>query len=360
MPTKSGHLVLADISGYTAFVADTELEHSREILNELLETIVRCLAEHLAIGQIEGDAIFALGERLPADPVAWLEDCFFRFHRHLNRIKEVTTCPCKACANVGVLTLKFVCHWGEYLPQTFANKETYVGNAVNVVHRLLKNKVPSREYVLVTEAALERFPAALRSHVRPHREEYDLGGIDCGWLDLSGLRKDKRARDEVKVVDDAHAEIRDERVANAPKDVVWTVLTDPKIRQRWMGVQRVDYKPGARHTLVGGEYHCIHGAGQETVFRVGEAIEPDRLTVVVPMGPGIVAWITTQLEVVDDRRTKIVTRWRLDRPPGPLGTIKGFVTKQMLKKYVSKYSVAIPREAEALASGGRAAEAAPV
>src|SRR5579859_4269768 len=76
MPTQSGHLVLADISGYTSFVADTELEHSREILNELLETIVRCLAEHLAIGQIEGDAIFALGDRLPPDPAAWLQDCF--------------------------------------------------------------------------------------------------------------------------------------------------------------------------------------------------------------------------------------------------------------------------------------------
>ena len=54
-------VLFADISGYTAFVADTELEHSREILNELLETLVRGLAEHLRIGQIEGDAIFALG-----------------------------------------------------------------------------------------------------------------------------------------------------------------------------------------------------------------------------------------------------------------------------------------------------------
>lgn len=104
MPATRGHLVLADISGYTAFVADTELEHSREILNELLETIVRCLSEHLAIGQIEGDAIFALGERIPSDPRAWLEECFFRFHRHLTTIKRVTTCPCRACANVGSLT----------------------------------------------------------------------------------------------------------------------------------------------------------------------------------------------------------------------------------------------------------------
>ncbi|MBI2325581.1 MAG: DUF2652 domain-containing protein, partial [Chloroflexi bacterium] len=183
-----GHLVLADISGYTAFVAETELEHSREILNELLETLVRGLARHLRIGQIEGDAIFALGPALPDEPGAWLEDCFIRFHRHLNAIKRVTNCPCRACANVGILTVKFVCHYGEYLPQSFMGKETFVGNAVNQVHRLLKNKVPSREYLLVTQETLRHFPAAMRAMFTPHREEYDLGAVECGWMDLSPLR----------------------------------------------------------------------------------------------------------------------------------------------------------------------------
>src|SRR6266545_1997912 len=302
MPTQRGHLVLADISGYTAFVADTELEHSREILNELLETIVRCMAEHLTIGQIEGDAIFALGPKLPSDPAAWLQDCFFRFHRHLNRIKEVTTCPCRACANVGVLTLKFVCHHGEYLPQTFMNKETYVGNAVNMVHRLLKNKVPSREYLLVTSEALEHFPAALRQRMTPHREEYDLGGVDCFWMDLAPLRSDPRARDEVKTVEEATAQLRTDTLTDAPRAAVWTVLTDPKWRQRWMGVERVDYKPGARHTLVGSEYHCIHGSGQTSVFRVAEALEPERVTIAFPI-MGVLVWWTTQLGAGDGGRT---------------------------------------------------------
>src|SRR5438552_4626574 len=208
MPTKTGHTVLADISGYTAFVADTELEHSREVLHALLETLVRGVAEQLEIGQIEGDAIFALGEGMPSDPAAWLEECFFRFHRHLNRIKDVTTCPCKACANVGILTLKFICHRGEYLPQTFMNKTTYVGNAVNMAHRLLKNTVPSREYLLVTHEALARFPSGVRDQMTAHREQYDLGGVDAHWMDLSPLRADPRARDRVTLVDVAHAELR--------------------------------------------------------------------------------------------------------------------------------------------------------
>jgi hypothetical protein len=38
--TQHGYLVIADISGYTSFVAKTELEHSQEILSELLELLV--------------------------------------------------------------------------------------------------------------------------------------------------------------------------------------------------------------------------------------------------------------------------------------------------------------------------------
>jgi len=38
--TQHGHLLLADISSYTSYVASTELTHSQEILTELLETII--------------------------------------------------------------------------------------------------------------------------------------------------------------------------------------------------------------------------------------------------------------------------------------------------------------------------------
>lgn len=349
MTTKTGHLVLADISGYTAFVADTELEHSREILNELLEGIVRHLAEHLAIGQIEGDAIFALGETMPADPLSWLQECYFRFQRHISRIKRVTTCPCKACANVGVLTLKFICHYGEYLPQTFMGKETFVGNAVNMAHRLLKNKVPSREYVLVTAEALERFPPAIRSAFTPHREQYDLGGVDCAWMDLAPLRDDPRAKEEIKAVDDTRVDLRYDTVVRAPKDLVWTVLTDPALRQKWMGVQRLDYQPGARHTLIGAEYHCIHGRGQETVFRVAEALEPDRMTMAMPLPQGVMAWSTTQLRDAGDGSTRMISRWRLDAAPGLSGKVKAFIAKRILKTYSDKYTATMTRDAEALA-----------
>lgn len=348
MPTQTGHLVLADISGYTAFVADTELEHSREILNELLETMVRCLGQHLTIGQIEGDAIFALGEKLPKDPVAWLEECFFRFHRHLNTIKQVSTCPCRACANVGILTLKFVCHYGEYMPQTFGNKQSYVGNAVNIVHRLLKNRVPSREYLLLTSAALERFPHGVCERTAPHREEYDLGSVDCAWMDLSPLRSDPRAQEEVRTVDEAHAQVRMDTLIDAPKGVVWRVLTDPAMLQRWLGVRRLDYKPGVRHTLVGGEYHCIHGAGQEMVVRIAEAVEPDRLTIALSL-MGVLVSATSQLEEADVGGTRLVRRFYFEPPKGIAGILMAAAVRQLFRRRAAQAALAIARDAEDLA-----------
>jgi len=48
---------MADISGYTAFVAGTEQDHSQEILAELMEAISRSFGGKLTIDQVEGDAL---------------------------------------------------------------------------------------------------------------------------------------------------------------------------------------------------------------------------------------------------------------------------------------------------------------
>jgi hypothetical protein len=56
MKTQAGVLVLADISGFTAFVTATELEHGPQIIGTLLEAVMRRLAPPLEIQEVEGDA----------------------------------------------------------------------------------------------------------------------------------------------------------------------------------------------------------------------------------------------------------------------------------------------------------------
>src|SRR5204862_248041 len=54
---QEGALVLADISGYSKFIAQTEVEHSWSILHELLDTMVRSVQGRMDVSQVEGDAI---------------------------------------------------------------------------------------------------------------------------------------------------------------------------------------------------------------------------------------------------------------------------------------------------------------
>lgn len=58
MATTEGPLVLADISGYTTFVATTQLEHSDVLVRRVLNTIVASFEGRLEMAQLEGDAVF--------------------------------------------------------------------------------------------------------------------------------------------------------------------------------------------------------------------------------------------------------------------------------------------------------------
>src|SRR5437867_9285402 len=71
---ERGFLVLADISGFTAFVTGTELEHGPPIIADLLEAVIGRLAPPLEIQEVEGDAVFAFGLDRAIVPAATLLD----------------------------------------------------------------------------------------------------------------------------------------------------------------------------------------------------------------------------------------------------------------------------------------------
>src|SRR6266496_1523492 len=98
--TQQGYLVIADISGYTSFVAITELEHAQDILSELLELIIERFKPWLSIHKIEGDAIFAYtlksnierGETL----FELIETTYFAFRSRREAAQHRTACTCNA------------------------------------------------------------------------------------------------------------------------------------------------------------------------------------------------------------------------------------------------------------------------
>lgn len=162
--TQTGYLVLADISGYTSFVAQTEIEHAGLALSYLLETIVETLSPVLTIAKLEGDAVFAYLEEDKLENAKFLlelvDQTYLAFRERALALFEQATCPCKACRALPTLDLKLILHHGEFVMQQVAGIRDLLGTDVNLIHRLLKNGVSEstgwKGYALFTDSVLER------------------------------------------------------------------------------------------------------------------------------------------------------------------------------------------------------------
>jgi Protein of unknown function (DUF2652) len=190
--TDHGFLVLADISGFTAFVTATELEHGPPIIADLLEEVMRHLSPPLEIQEVEGDAVFALGpDRAVVPPTRLLdvlENAFAAFRQRQRELQADESCSCNACRNVGSLDLKIVAHHGRFLRQVICGRGQVAGTDVILAHRLLKNGWGrGNAYLLLTEAALRWIgvdPSG--AGLTTHTERYEhLGDVRCFVRDLN-------------------------------------------------------------------------------------------------------------------------------------------------------------------------------
>jgi len=183
---RTGFLVLADISGFTAFVTRTEIEHGPPIIAALLDEVIRRISPPLEIQDIEGDAVFALDAHDRVAPPAALLGVLragLAGFRSLQRVMQADeSCACDACRGIWRLRLKIVAHYGTFLRQTVGGRPQAAGRDVILVHRLLKNGVPRTcDYVLLTGPALRRMavdPAA--AGFAAHSERYEhFGEVEC-------------------------------------------------------------------------------------------------------------------------------------------------------------------------------------
>lgn len=299
--TATGYIAMADISGYTTFVAATELEHSREILSELLEVTSRALEAHLTPVRLQGDAIICVGTDDAV--VDCLGSAFVAFHRRARAMVAATTCPCAACQTVPSLTLKFVAHHGTFSNVEVRGRTDLVGADVNIAFRLLKNHVPSHEYVLITRAVLERLPQGERAAFLPIVEEYDVGRVEAFYRDLRALRA-LAIRPARGAVTRDGADVRVATTVDASPALLWDLMKDPRAFERILSAPSVDIKPGARGTLQGAEYHCHHGKDAETIFEVVGMREPNELTLYM-YGRGPEAHGTYHFDPRPDGRTSV-------------------------------------------------------
>jgi hypothetical protein len=198
--TEQGVLVLADISGFTAFVTATELEHGPLIIAALLEEVMRQLSPPLEIQEVEGDAVFALGpDRAVAPPAILLDvldDTFTAFRSRQRAMQAAETCSCNVCRNISMLDLKIVAHHGRFLRHLVGGRGQVAGTDVILAHRLLKNRLAGGPaYLLLTEAALRWVGIdATGAGLVAHTERYEhLGDVRCFVRELAAFPGGPRA-----------------------------------------------------------------------------------------------------------------------------------------------------------------------
>src|SRR6266550_1113389 len=205
-----GCLLVADISGYTRFLRGVELQHSTDVLADVMGVVVNQLSGVSTLAKLEGDAAFCFergactGQALMTAVIG----CYSAFRRRIRDITHLTTCECAACREIPGLDLKIVAHRGEFLVHTVAGSEELTGPDVILVHRLLKNSVTAGTGLvgyalltgdLVSELAMDAAGMGLVARVEPTD---DIGDVSAFLLDLTACWQDEERRSEVVVGSD--------------------------------------------------------------------------------------------------------------------------------------------------------------
>jgi Protein of unknown function (DUF2652) len=337
-----GHLVIADISGYTQFLTDSELDHANGIVGDLLNSIIGAMQAPLAVSGIEGDAIFMYGEM--ADGMAGqtvlesVELLYCAFASALENMILNTTCQCNACVNINSLGLKIVMHCGEYAKTTVGNMTTLSGPDVIAVHRLLKNRVEEKtgidDYLLVTQFCVDDL--GVQSIVKSwtaHSEEYEhIGQVDGYVSSLRDVFEFQQRQTEVKVLQsEAWATIRGQSVA--PPAVVWDHIIDPRKRMGWLNAYGMDMKGSEDGRVAPGtEFHCAHGDNELIIFTILDMRPYEYITVLVQFMPDSVVKYTTYL-MPSGSGTRLIHC--ASPPTTPSGDV---IPEQSGAEYVTGYS----------------------
>jgi len=269
-----GYIVLADISGFTSFMEETEITHSSNILRDLMELIISHFTPTLNLAEVEGDAVFAYapdprisrGELL----LEIIEATYAAFRDRQRSMAHNATCPCKACHSISNLDLKFITHYGDYILQEVARKTKPVGSSVNTAHRLLKNSVGSstgwRGYALFSQKSLE------------HMDIQPVGGHDSqesyeyiGEINTSSINLDERYQELIEErqvflsTDEADISVPYEFVSSPA--VLWDWLNDPHKRSRWIkgSAWVIKERPSGR-TGPAAQNHCTNSKMLEQIL----------------------------------------------------------------------------------------------
>lgn len=160
LPTST-LICIPDISGFTQFMSTVDIELSSRVIPALLNKVIYANKIGLKVSEIEGDAIlFYKSNNLPTFR-ALIDQCrlfYTEFYKQLHLLDDLYKYKAEGLEIPEVLGLKIILHFGEKISAVQIGKNIkLMGEDVITAHRLLKNKVPYDEYILLSENLLEQY-----------------------------------------------------------------------------------------------------------------------------------------------------------------------------------------------------------
>ncbi len=194
-------LCIPDISGFTQFMSDTDIELSSRVIPSLLNKVIYANEIGLRVSEIEGDAIlFYKTGPLPKfkELVDQCRKFYTEFYAQLKNLKEQHDTKHSGYFP-DILGLKIILHYGEQISAVPIGKNIkLMGEDVIIAHRLLKNKVKSEEYILISENLLDQYKNEVIEknfgwgtlHERETAYEH-IGEINYSYIKLAPLLEEE-------------------------------------------------------------------------------------------------------------------------------------------------------------------------
>ena len=269
-------IVIPDISGFSSFVNEVAISHSEHIIRELLEIVIDSNDLQLKVSEIEGDAVlfYKVGD-FPSSRqlLETLARMFVRFHEHLQLYKHNRICQCGACQTAHQLSLKVIVDQGYASAMQVKKHQKLVGPSLIAAHRLLKNEVPSDEYVLLSDRYIncgQSVPdgdSVDWANWQYLKQEFEgIGEVGYYYALLSPLKKRVRAPEERRTdFSVKHPLVLRQEIAVNYQDV-YQVITDSKQKENWVkGIDQVIRQTSEEIERIGSKHLCVVN-GQELQF----------------------------------------------------------------------------------------------
>ncbi|MFT5113734.1 MAG: hypothetical protein ACI8P9_003065 [Parasphingorhabdus sp.] len=266
MSSHTGYLLIADISGYTAFLISSEQNHANQILKSLMTTLVESVSDPLQFGGMSGDAVLAYSKDQPFPTgetfLSICENLYNNFTIKRRNIIANTTCDCRACVNVANLDLKILGHHGQYEEMHIGQMKEISGAEVILVHRMAKTDVKQvtgiQSYALFSDASIKAM--GIDSKLVPYTQTIEhFGEVGMQVYDLAEAWDQFRANQKRQFLEESDGVFTHHAHFDASQAVVWEALVEPKLKQQWMqDIKTVTVEREVGRIGPGSGYHCAH------------------------------------------------------------------------------------------------------